>query len=69
MNNEYTIIKELIEKKKANNTLTEKELNYVKIYVINTLLSVHDESVEIDMELQHFFPNEWGDAQDVINEY
>jgi hypothetical protein len=38
----------------------------VKKYVVDTILSVNDDTIAVDELIQIFFPKEWNEAQDEI---
>ena len=44
-----------------------EDCDKVKQYVVETLLCVGDGSIELDADIQTQFPQQWAEAQDIIN--
>lgn len=64
-----TQIKTLIEEAKQGKICTEQESATIKTYIKETILMVGNGSIDIDQQLQSYFPIEWAEAQDEINGY
>jgi hypothetical protein len=58
-------IQAILELKRTQKTVLPGTTEFVKQYVIETLLG-DSTDIEIDQELQMEFPDEWSQAQDII---